>query len=889
MSISIVDKVADPYAGSKHNARERNKMAYAKTSNNARNEKRSVRGFIGVDGEGIRTRCEKSGCTCTLFTGSKASCETCRHAEDAHYHAYVLLGVGNQYISTQTLGVEEIGWEEAFDFMYREFLKPANRYKVFCGFFLGYDFTEIFKSLPERTAWKLYNSHGNLHDASERKGKDDDRPVSSRKPTIYSRECGKGKPWPVRITGKRGAWEFDTLDERQLRLRPFNCGCADPEYHAQFCTWDRCSHDHHLATELRDDGSVKAHRCHWKDKTIPEPEWLYVSDVGSFFQTSFLKVIDPVEWFDKDCSQCVAQECMKHGSVTCKECKKPACPDHSIVTREEYDLIAKGKERRDTAQLDAEMIDYNQRENLLLSKVMSKYQEGLLHFGINLRIDQWYGPGQAAGKWIEHQGKEASCTSGKKREDNPFYHLKPETQLEILVDRAARASYIAGWFEIFAHGHVPGTTWEYDINSAYPSVIKDLPCLAHGKWEAGFSGGTKLRPLPKGAMFRLVHATVTGSDPHMGAMLHRDADFNISRPHSSHSWYWQDELEAAQAAGLIDTIEIGCNEEACLQEYKYGSALTLTFYPNEDRCGKPLHGMEDLYQERINLGKNTPMGKAAKLVYNSAYGKFAQLVGSPIWASNIYASRITSGCRKMILDAIADHPEGTKAVVMIATDGVYFRSRMPEEWRAKNVSPKELGKWDEDSKENLTLFKPGVYWDDKARARIAKGEAPEFKSRGVSAKRFASQLAKIDEVFRSWNGKFPDDESSWPTVRFPAGFQQTSCKQALMRGKWSDAGKVTTSGFLAQNSFPDGKRAYTEVVAGNGDITKAALRIIGEYDSEYGLYRSKPIVQAYIVSVPRSEEQTSARKRDNFDDLEYITPDEGSVSTQIVRVVGMKD
>src|SRR6185312_6510244 len=50
---------------------------------------------------------------------------------------------------------------------------------------------------------------------------------------------------------------------------------------------------------------------------------------------------------------------------------------------------------------------------------------------------------------------------------------------------AARSSYYGGWFEIFAHGHIPEVTWEYDINSAYPAIISRLPCLSHGRWEYG--------------------------------------------------------------------------------------------------------------------------------------------------------------------------------------------------------------------------------------------------------------------------------------------------------------------------------------------------------------------------------------------------------------------
>jgi hypothetical protein len=582
--------------------------------------------------------------------------------------------------------------------------------------------------------------------------------------------------------------------------------------------------------------------------------------------------------------------CIEHGIQDCGQCKPVACMNHAIVTREEYISIKKGKDRRSQAVLDDEMRDYNRRENLILARVMEKFREGLDHFGIYLSIDKWYGPGQAAGKWIAAQGQKATCAQRNEKglvsqASNPFSRkeLIAEDRTSVIVERAARASYIAGWFEIFAHGHVPRITYEYDINSAYPDVIRTLPCMAHGKWEIGYSGNAKLRTLPKNAAFRLIHATVRGSDPHIGAMLHRDADNNICRPHVTHSWYWQDELEAALNAGLIDSIDVSCDEEACRNEYKYGRALTLTYFPHKN-CALLCSAMEEMYQERLRVGKNTPLGKAAKLVYNSVYGKFAQLIGSPQWASNIYASRITSGCRKKILESIATHPEGTKAVVMIATDGIYFTSEHPD----LDISKDKLGCWDVEEKRNLTLFKPGVYWDDDTREKISQGKTPSFKSRGVSARKFAKEINRIDSMFDRWNGKFPDDEKSWPSVEFDAGFSMVSCKQALIRGKWETAGKVSTSGRLTQNSFPDGKRSFTAVHDTSGEITKATLRITGEYDPEYRLYRSRPLDVGYIVSKPRDENQTIAHMKNEGDLLDKYTY-EGTVSDEFARTLGVRD
>jgi hypothetical protein len=207
------------------------------------------------------------------------------------------------------------------------------------------------------------------------------------------------------------------------------------------------------------------------------------------------------------------------------------------------------------------------------------------------------------------------------------------------------------------------------------------------------------------------------------------------------------------------------------------------------------------------VGKNSPAGKARKLIYNSVYGKFAQSIGDPKYGNAFYASLTTSGCREMILDAIATHPGGTNSVLMVATDGVYFTSRH----NSLSVGD-SLGAWEESTHNGLTLFKPGVYWDDKTRKAIAEDRDPAFKARGISAKAFAGQLREIDAHFSRWPGRYPDErdpdgmrEGWYPKVEFQSGFSMVTCQQALQRGKWFLAGSVGSQK-LVQDSDPIGKR-----------------------------------------------------------------------------------
>ena len=205
--------------------------------------------------------------------------------------------------------------------------------------------------------------------------------------------------------------------------------------------------------------------------------------------------------------------------------------------------------------------------------------------------------------------------------------------------------------------------------------------------------------------------------------------------------------------------------------------------------------------------QGTPEAKAIKLLLNSMYGKFAQSVGAAPYRNWVYASLITSGCRAKILDAIATHPEGTKAVAMIATDAVFFTSPHP------GLSYTDaLGDWKLKIHSNLNIFKPGAYWDDRAREDIKCGVAPIFKARGINAKGFAKHLSSIDDLFRAF--AIDPTADTFPSITYSTDFALTTCKLALGRRKWWTAGQVKSCK-VNQSSNPVHKRTgvYWDEVA----------------------------------------------------------------------------
>jgi len=464
-------------------------------------------------------------------------------------------------------------------------------------------------------------------------------------------------------------------------------------------------------------------------------QWFYLCDTGPFFQTSFLNAIDPVKW-----------------------------PDGAILTDSEFKKIQEGKSERGVdfveygTPIDPRMVEYNRLENRVLARLMKRYSTGLEDIGVHLKRDQWFGPGQAAQSWM-------NSIRAPTRE-------RFEDSTPLPIRNACRASYYGGWFEIFAHGHIPGESYSYDINSAYPDIQSRLPCALHGKW-------TESNSLQSGN-YVLVYGTVTGNNEDIGSAPHRLPTGNILRPNKTRGWYWSHEINAAYDAHLVSDIAID---------------RTLAYTPCD--CPPPFSKLRRLYEERLRVGKNTINGKARRLVYNSTYGKTAQSIGVAKYANPFYASLITSLCRTAILRSIALHPFGASDVLMVATDGITFRR--PN--RNLQIDPSTLGHWEESRHENLTLFMPGIYWDDSTRQKLAEGQHPTLKSRGIPAASLARRILDIDRMFDdAYSGK------GFPVLRVPLSFNLVSPRQALARGKWHTCGWVGTEGVREINSDPSIKR-----------------------------------------------------------------------------------
>lgn len=673
--------------------------------------------FIGVDGEGVNRPDGK--------------------------HEYVLLSVGNE--SLYYPDGRRLTFYDIVPFLWEQFLEnlkcaAPNEKIAYVGFYLGYDFANWLKDIPENRARLLLTNEG----------------IALRKRTKSGRNS---LPFPIEHRG----WVFDFLGLRRLRL------------------WECQNHSYE-----------STHKCNPAGR-------MYICDTGAFFQTSFLNVVEP-------------------------SAKK--WPNGAILSSDEYAELVAGKSERGFTlpygeKLPADLISYNVKENEILARLCAKYDEGLKLVGINLAVDSWYGPGQAAQAWLRNE-------QAPTREE-----FEDATPSEIRA--GLRASYYGGWFEIFAHGHIPGKSWSYDINSAYPYIQSQLPCIRHGKW----TRGNGIYPTGK---YVLCYGTATGSDKYIGCLPHRIRAGNILRPRRTKGWYWLHEIDAGKRAGMVDEFK-------CESWIKYDVTCD---------CSPPFRNLRTLYRDRLRVGKNSVGGRARRLIYNSTYGKTAQSIGQPKFANPFYASLITSFCRTYILNAIATHPKGTNDVLMVATDGITFRSRHHN----LQISPETLGEWDEKEHDNLTLFMPGIYWDDIVREKQLSGESPSLKSRGIPARALLARRAEIDRTF---DIPLSGGNIEWPTFEIPITFSIISPKQALARNKWELCANVTTDSTRQINADPWTKRncAFVEIEDG--------------------------IIRSYVYDLPDDMIETTPYRKAFGDEeqkeLEMMLTQDGEIFEQLIHAL----
>lgn len=283
------------------------------------------------------------------------------------------------------------------------------------------------------------------------------------------------------------------------------------------------------------------------------------------------------------------------------------------------------------------------------------------------------------------------------------------------VQLAAQSAYFGGRFETRITGLVTGPLYHYDINSAYPAAIQNLPCYEHGHWvrvnnpdlsEPGQLVQIEWRAKPP---FRDPEKR-----PAWGPFPVRTSG-SLRYPLVSEKpgWYWSEEIEAALPLTRVKVIK----------GWKYVSECE----------HRPFEWMSGLYALRQHLkAQGDPVQYVYKLIINSCYGKLAQRPRRsgriPPFHHPVWAGRITAQCRAQIMGAITQAPKG---IIQLATDGLtsFETLDLP-------ISD-ALGAWSKTDIERLLVLQSGIYfWRDKVGKALQKSRG--FHPRTMTYKKCLS-------------------------------------------------------------------------------------------------------------------------------------------------------
>jgi len=397
-----------------------------------------------------------------------------------------------------------------------------------------------------------------------------------------------------------------------------------------------------------------------------------------------------------------------------------ALTDWRILSQAELDAMEAMKRKRSTFAADEitqEIIDYCLSECRAGVALMAKLDTTCVELGYPLK--RFDGAGSLAAAMLKAWDVEA------------YMAPVPDN-----MKRAVSSAYFGGRFEIAAHGWTHKPVYQYDINSAYPYVIRSLPCLACAEWERSVE-------VSEDGIYEVEWELPPAT--RWGTLPHRNKHGEITYPRSGRGWYWGSEVHAAF-------------------RYDARAHRIIRGWRLVRKCGHlPFAEVPSVYAQRQRLGKQAA-GIVLKLGLNSLYGKTAQSVGQPRYANYIWAGMITAGCRAMILDAI--RLTGPDHVLMTATDSILTDCEVS----LPGSSEKRLGEWDAASSPNgILIIQPGIT------VAYDENNIGTYKSRGLGKSEFARYASTAE---KAWCKLGVFGSFSAESHRF------VGIKSALARGKY---------------------------------------------------------------------------------------------------------
>jgi hypothetical protein len=277
-------------------------------------------------------------------------------------------------------------------------------------------------------------------------------------------------------------------------------------------------------------------------------------------------------------------------------------------------------------------------------------------------------------------------------------NLQPEVdpkellEYENLKEHPFAAAFYGGRIESAAVGTFAQPSHDYDVNSAYPFAISNIP-----KWDAEDLREVEgMDRLDRMGIYRVEWNCPPGINFY--PLPYRSKSGNVFYPPSGAGWYMSPEVSAALDIYGPECIKV---KKGYVLKGTEGAGTGLVKLAPEKLC-TTAKKMSLMAAERlIAKAEKKPKERVIKLVMNSGYGKTIQQIGSHKFLNLFAASWITSTCRAIIVRAIGADLDNS--IVAIMTDGILSLKELPVKLG------KLLGEFDQTDFDFVIQFMPGIY------------------------------------------------------------------------------------------------------------------------------------------------------------------------------------
>jgi len=271
------------------------------------------------------------------------------------------------------------------------------------------------------------------------------------------------------------------------------------------------------------------------------------------------------------------------------------------------------------------------------------------------------------------------------------------------IQDIAWRSYFGGRFEMIKRGFI-GKAFLYDINSAYPYAIANLPDLDNGKW-------IKQKSIHKDAKLGFFKILANIPDEKYIPPFAFRANHSIIFP-----------------SGKFITYCTLAELQACKDNSLYRILEGYQFIPNSD-IYPYREFIENLYKTRLKLKKSgNPLAQPIKIILNSIYGKTGQKVNRIM--GNLFNPVIFSyitGFARAQLYSFVEQNNLEKDVVAFATDSVCVTKKL-------NMNSTKLGEFSFDGMgKDVYYLQNGFYrfngmWKQRGLGKLGSKEIEHLET-----------------------------------------------------------------------------------------------------------------------------------------------------------------